>query len=286
MVGGNSSEVHNMRKFTVILSAAIVALTTAVTMSPAQAAPYQVTASITTSSAQSGDGPVIKGSLTPATPNKVVSLQRYIGGTWTTIETTTTNSDGKYVKRLSRSDLDYDLGSMKFRAKVLATGSTSAGASSSVTKSIYGWLELTELATVSDVSDMYYDGGSRTLTQDGHQSGDDAWVNNNADDGFGYGRTEWDLKSSCLKVAGRAGLDDESGTGAVGKFSIYTVDSGDTVKRYSKNFIGGDSLNKVVDLHLDDRLVMKSSRVDEDDSTIVGFGEPEVLCKRELPYAA
>lgn len=41
-----------MRKFIVILSATIVALTTAVTMSPAQAASFSVSASITTSSAQ------------------------------------------------------------------------------------------------------------------------------------------------------------------------------------------------------------------------------------------
>src|SRR4051794_28226895 len=107
-----------MRKFIVILSAAIVALTTAVTMSPAQAGGYTVSASISTSSAQSGEGPVIKGSLSPATPNKLVYLDRYVGGAWTNIDTDTTDSNGKYAERLTLDELGYDVGSMKFRTRV------------------------------------------------------------------------------------------------------------------------------------------------------------------------
>ena len=60
-----------MRKFTIILSAAIVALTTAVTTSPAQATSYKVAASISTASAQSGDGPYMRGTLKPPTRARV-----------------------------------------------------------------------------------------------------------------------------------------------------------------------------------------------------------------------
>lgn len=270
-----------MRKFTVILSAAIVALTTAVTMAPAQAAAYKVTASISTGSAQSGDGPYMRGTLKPAHSGKDVRLQWWDGDSWNTAETVSTDSDGKFKGRISVNVLQ-KLGSNKFRAKLATAAGT--GTSNTVTKTIYGWLPLAELVPMTDESDRYYDGGTFTFTVDGVQAGDDGWLNDDAGDGFGAGYTKWNLQEKCIKLAGFAGIDDSSGTGALGK--LYINQDG-TKYDYSRTFdlyefkdFGPSPLN----LHLTHYLSFKSKRLNLDESTIVGVGEPQVLCKKVLPF--
>jgi predicted heme/steroid binding protein len=273
-----------MRKSTVILLAAGVALTTAISMSPAQAGGYTVSASISTSSAQSGEGPVIKGSLSPATPNKLVYLDRYVDGAWTNVTTDYTDSSGKYGERLTLAQLNYDLGSMKFRTRVYNTANTKY-VSGTVTKSIYGWLPLAELHPYYDVSDLYWDGGTHTFTVDGVQAGDDGWMNDDIEGGFGVGLTKWNLQEKCIKLRGFAGIDDESGSGGIGK--LYIGQDG-TSYDYSRSFSLGDFKDfgpSPLNLHLTHYLSIRSkSLTPDDDNVIVGVGEPEVLCKKILPF--
>ena len=262
-----------MRKFIVILSATIVALTTAVTMSPAQAASFSVSASITTSSAQSGDGPYIKGSISPARA-RAIKIQRYVEGAWHTIETTTSNSAGKYGKRLSPDDLNYDLGSMKFRA-ILDAPNT--GKSSTVTKTVYGWQHLGYVIAESGNPHRFVD-GNHELTVDTNFYADEGW--RSADDGVGY--TKWNLQEKCLKLRGFAGIDDfESSTGAVGR--LYVGQDGtsyDYVRTFDQYEVKVfDTLN----LHKTHYLSFKSKRLNLDENTVVGVGEPEVLCSKYLP---
>lgn len=265
-----------MRKFTVILSAAIVALTTAVTMSPAEAGSYKVTASITTSSAQSGDGPVIKGSLSPATPNKLVYLDRYVDGSWTNIATDTTDSSGRYAERLTHEELEYDLGSMKFRTRVYNTAGTRY-VSSTVSKTIYGWLNLSYIYATSGDSLRFVD-GNRELTVDTNYYADEGWRSN--DEGVGY--TKWNLQEKCLKLRAFAGLDDyDSSTGAIGRLYVgqdgTKYDYTKTLYQYQVKVF--DTLN----LHKTQYLSLKSKRLNLDENTVVGVGEPEVLCSKYLP---
>ena len=265
-----------MRKSTVILSAAIVALTTAISMAPAQAGGYTVSASISTTSAQSGDGPVIKGSLSPATPNKLVYLDRYVDGAWTNVTTDYTDSSGKYAERLTRAELDYDLGSMKFRTRVYNAANTKY-VSSTVTKTIYGWINLAYIIASEGNSSRFVD-GNHELTVDTNYYADEGWRSN--EEGVGY--TKWNLQEKCLKLRAFAGLDDyESTTGAIGK--LYVGQDG-TSYDYSKTLEQGqvkvfDTLN----LHKTHYLSFKSKRLNLDENTIVGVGEPEVLCSKHLP---
>lgn len=273
MVGDNSIEVQIMRKLTVILSAAIVALTTVVTMSPAHAA-YSVSASISTSSAQSGDGPYIKGSISPARKDRLVLLQRYYSGAWHTIETTSTNSDGKYGKRLAPDDLNYALGSLKFRA-VLNEPYT--GKSSTVTKTIYGWRHLAYMNAVSGDSLRFWDGGGELTVDDVYT--DEGWHAGHLD-GEGIGYTKWNLEEKCIRLTGFAGLDDfESSTGAIGK--LYIGLDG-TSHDYDRTFDKYEYAELNKNLYKTHYMSFKSKRLNLDENTVVGVGYPRVLCSKDL----
>lgn len=268
-----------MRKLPVLLSTAAIALLPVAVMSPAQAASFSVSASISTSSAQSGDGPYIKGTISPRR-SRVINLQRYYSGAWHTIETTTSNSDGTYGKRLTPDDLDYAIGSLKFRAVV---GSPDSGKSSTVTKTIYGWQELAELTSTSDNSSRYYDGGNGNgfgLVVNGKVAGDDAWVSKDPFGGEGVGKTVWNLNEKCIKLRGFAGIDDvESTTGAVGILKILIDGSGD----YARTFDKFERATLNMSLNKTSKLTIASNRLNLDENTVVGVGEPEVLCRVYLP---
>ena len=268
-----------MRKFIVILLAAVVAVLPIAVMSPAHAAAYQVTASISTSSAQSGDGPVVTGSISPATPGKVVYLQRYYSGAWHTLDTTTTDGAGQYSKHLSNADLNYKIGALKFRAKVVGSGSYSSGASSTVTKTIYGWQSLAYMDATYGDSRRFVDGNS-WVTIDGNFA-DDGWRTDNPPVGtVGTRYTKWNLQEKCIRLRGFAGIDDDdSDVGAVGRF-ILSLDG--TANDYARDFSLGQVEFVDRQLHKTQYLAVKAYRQNSID-TAVGFGEPEVLCSKYLP---
>ncbi|AXT84603.1 hypothetical protein C6I20_04940 [Aeromicrobium sp. A1-2] len=97
--------------------------------------------------------------------------------------------------------------------------------------------------------------------------------------GFGSGESVWDRRGLCRRVRGRAGIDDSSDTGAIGRLRINFDGSGDFLGVYD----GGDAEDIVVIINLTDKLTIKSSRGNPDESTVVGFGEPEALCRGALP---
>ncbi|MDR7085623.1 hypothetical protein J2X11_000462 [Aeromicrobium panaciterrae] len=263
-----------MRKSTAILSAAVMALATAVTMSPAEAASYDVSASISTSSAQSGDGPFIKGSISPAHSGKTVLLERYYSGAWHTLADTSTNSSGRYGVRLSPDDLDYNLGSMKFRAR-LYTPNT--GKSSTVTKTIYGWRHLAYMTASSGDSLRFWDGGGE-LTVDGVYT-DEGWHAGHLD-GEGIGYTKWNLQEKCIRLQGFAGLDDDgSSTGAIGKLYIGLDGTSHDYDRTFDKFEYAE-LNK--SLYKTHYMTFKSKRLNLDENTVVGVGYPRVLCSKDM----
>ncbi len=260
-----------MRKSTAILSAAVMALATAISMSPAQAASFSVSASISTSSAQSGLGPYIKGSISPAR-SRVIKLQRYYSGAWHTIETTTSSSDGKYGKRLAPDDLNYAIGSLKFRALL---DSPDTGKSSTITKTIYGWRSLAYMIASTGNSYRYFDDGPH-LTVDGI-AGQEGWLS--AIDGVGY--TKWNLQEKCIRLRGFAGLDDEtSGTASLAK--LYIGLDG-TSHDYDRTFSQYEFADLDKPLYKTHYLSFKAKRIDLDENAPLGVGEPRVLCSKELP---
>lgn len=269
-----------MRKLAVILSTAAVALLPIAVMSPAQAATYSVSIKLsktTTTSAPDGTGVTLSGSISPKTSGKAVTIQKYSGGTWKTIWTVTTGSTGKW----SKTFIPTSTGAIKFRAATAKKGSTKAGTSKSVTLTVYSWLQLAELAPTSDSSDRYYDGGSDlTFTVDGVQAGDDAWVNNDVFGGEGIGKTIWNLKEKCIRLRGFAGIDDDnSSTGAIGRLKILIDGSGD----YARDFDNFEYADLYLDLDKTSKLTIASNRLNPDENTVVGIGEPEVLCSAILP---
>ncbi|MDR7085622.1 hypothetical protein J2X11_000461 [Aeromicrobium panaciterrae] len=259
-----------MRKSTAILSAAVMALATAVSMSPAQAASYDVSASISTSSAQSGDGPYIKGSISPAR-SKAIKVQRYIGGNWQNIKSATTNGDGKYGTRLSPEYLDGALGSLKFR---VVLDSPNTGKSGTVTKTIYGWRHLSDMTASSGDSFRFYDDGVH-LTVDGHDA-DDGWIS--AIDGVAY--TKWNLQEKCIKLTGFAGLDDyTSDTASLAK--LYIGLDG-TSHDYDRTFSQYETATLDKSLYKTHYLTFKAKRIEIDENAPLGVGYPRVLCSKDL----
>ncbi|MDR7085626.1 hypothetical protein J2X11_000465 [Aeromicrobium panaciterrae] len=268
-----------MRKSTVILSAAVMALATAISMSPAQAAAFQVTASISTSSAQSGDGPIITGQLTPAVVHKVY-LQRYYSDAWHNVATTFTNGSGQYIRHVTSSELGYKVGSLKFRAKVLADGGPySADGSPSVTKTIYGWQSLAYMDAMSGASYRYVDGNDEFVADE--YTADDSWQIKSPNIGtVGTRYTKWNLQEKCIRFQGFAGIDDdESVPGAVGRF-IVSIDgtSHDTAENYGPNV--ADFFD--VPIYKTHYLALKAYKLNGN-ATVIGVGEPEVLCSKKLP---
>lgn len=268
-----------MRKIFVVLAVASVAIAPVMVMSPAQAAPYQVTASISTSSAESGLGPVIRGSISPDTAGKTVHLQRYISGTWTTIDTALTDADGEYAERVTPAELGFKVGSLKFRAKVVGAGSYSSGASSTVTKTIYGWQSLAYMDAIYGDEGRYFDGNDEFFV-DG-ESADDSWQIRDPLVGVvGDRYTKWNLQKKCIKMQGFAGIDDfESVPGAEGRF-IISLDG--TVHDSAENYVLGDIRHLEEPLYKTQYLALKAYKLNAN-ATAVGVGEPEVLCSKKLP---
>ena len=267
-----------MRRFTVVLSAVVVALVPVVTMSPAEAAPYRVTASISTSSAQSGQGPVIKGSLSPATPGKTVYVQRYIGGTWTTIDTSTTDADGRYVERVSPTELGYQVGSMTFRAKVIGSGSTSSGASSPVTKTIYGWQPLAYMTAIYGNGRRFFDGEGEFQVDDVYT--DEGWhildpLIGQISDRY----TKWNLEEKCIHLRGFAGIDNGSAVGAQGRL-VISLDG--TSHDYARTFDRNELAILDKPLYKTHYMAFKGYRLNSN-ATVVGVGRPAVLCSKIFP---
>ncbi|WP_332644907.1 hypothetical protein [Aeromicrobium sp.] len=268
-----------MRKSTAIVSAAIVAAIPVAIMSPAEAAPYQVTASISTSSAQSGLGPVIRGSISPDTAGKTVHLQRYISGTWTTVDTTLTDADGEYAERVTPAELDYKIGSLKFRAKVVGSGGYTSGASPTVTKTIYGWQSLAYMDAIYGDSRRYVDGNDEFFADE--ESADDSWQIKDPLVGQVSTRyTKWDLQEKCIRLRGFAGIDDfESVPGAIGRF-IISIDG--TSNDSAENYALGSVEFLYEPLYKTRYLALKAYKLNGN-ATVIGVGEPEVLCSKYLP---
>ncbi|MDR7085627.1 hypothetical protein J2X11_000466 [Aeromicrobium panaciterrae] len=268
-----------MRKSTVILTAAIMALATVVSMSPAQAAAYQVTASISTVSAQSGDGPYFTGAISPGTPGKTVYLQRYYSGGWHTEATTSTDSDGDFAGLVSSEDLGFKVGSMKFRAKVIGSGSYTSGASSSITKTIYGWQSLAYMDAIYGDSRRYFDGNDEFTVDE--TTADDSWQIKDPQVGvIGTRYTKWDLQKKCIKLQGFAGIDDfDSVPGAEGRF-IISMDG--TAHDTGENYVLGDIRHLEEPLYNTQYLALKAYK-NNGNATTIGVGEPEVLCSKKLP---
>ena len=186
----------------------------------------------------------------------------------------TTAADGTFKGRVIDAGSLPKLGSTKFRAK-LASGNT--GTSSTVTKTIYAWLHLAYLASYSGPSYQFID-GERELTVDSNYYADEGWLS----DEEGYGSTKWNLQEKCIKFKAFAGLDDHlSTTGAVGKVYVgqdgTKYDYSKTLQQYQVKVF--DTLN----LHLTHYLSITSKRINPDENTVVGVGEPRVLCKKYLP---
>ena len=125
---------------------------------------------------------------------------------------------------------------------------------------------------------MRFVDGNHELTVDTNYYADEGWRSN--EEGVGY--TKWNLQEKCLKLRAFAGLDDyESTTGAVGKLYVgqdgTTYDYTKTLQQYQVKVF--DTLN----LHKTQYLSFKSKRLNLDENTVVGVGEPEVLCSKHLP---
>ncbi|MDR7085624.1 hypothetical protein J2X11_000463 [Aeromicrobium panaciterrae] len=272
-----------MRKFTVILSAAVMALATVVSMSPAQAANYHVTASVSTSSAQSGEGPVIAGQLTPATPGKVVHLQYYYNGDWRTVETTSTNPDGSYTDLISSDDLGYAVGALKFRAKVVGADGIGTGASPTITKTIYGWQRLAYVTAIYGNSRRYVD-GEGDLTVNGHSTASqEGWqITNPLVNQISTRYTKWNLQEKCIRLIGFAGIDDyASDVGAQGRLLIgLDGTSHDYDRTFDKNELAYLDKN----LYKSKYLTFKGYKLNSA-ATRIGVGDPKVLCSKALPMS-
>lgn len=268
-----------MRKSTAILSAAVVALTTAISMSPAHAAALQVTASITTSSAQSGYGPIVTGQLTPAFSGRTVYIQRYYSDSWHTVATTTTNGSGAYYEHVTFDELNYKVGALKFRAKVLGYSGYTADASPSITKTIYRWQSLAYMDATYGDSRRYVDGNDE-FTVDG-SSADDSWqIKNPLEDEVSTRYTKWNLQEKCIRLQGFAGIDDyDSAEAAQGRLLVgidgTAYDGALTLDKYEYAWIDKD-------LRKTNYLTLKGYKLNSY-ATTIGMGEPEVNCSKNLP---
>jgi hypothetical protein len=268
-----------MRKSTAILSAAVVALTTAISMSPAHAAALQITASISTESAQSGYGPVVTGQLTPGYSGRTVYIQRYYSDAWHTIDTTVTNGSGAYYEHVEFNELNYKVGALKFRAKVLGYDGYTADVSPTITKTIYRWQSLAYMDATYGDSRRYFDGNDE-FTVDG-TTADDSWqIKNPIEDEVGTRYTKWNLQERCIRLRGFAGIDDyDSHASAQGRLLVgidgTTYDGALTLDKYEYVYIDKD-------LHKTNYLTFKGYKLNSY-ATTVGIGEPEVNCSKNLP---
>ena len=210
---------------------------------------------------------------------KTVHLQRYISGTWTTVDTTLTDADGDYAERVTPAELDYQIGSLKFRAKVVGSGSYSSGASSTVTKTIYGWQSLAYMDATYGDSRRYFDGND-DFSADGEYA-DDAWQIKDPQVGVvGTRYTKWNLQKKCIRMRGFAGIDDtDSVAGAVGRF-IISLDG--TSHDSAENYGYGEVEFLDEPLYKTQYLALKAYKINGL-ATTVGVGEPEVLCSKYLP---
>lgn len=264
-----------MRTLGAAVAAVVVGLVSVMIASPAQAASYSISASLSKTWMTQSTTVEISGKLSPATPNKTVTIQRFKNGEWVTSTTKKTNSSGKYKATLKPNQF----GTASYRVLTAAKGSTAKGKSKVVSVDVYTWFDLAEIATVTDDSRLYFDGGSDIqLLIDGEEFGDDGWASN--EDGAGY--TKWDLGGACKKITGFAGLDDnESDPAGLGRFKIDFAGPGDY------NDVFGDGDGTTVSRNINDTEVLKITSVHEnEENATVGYGQPRVFCMEDLPDAA
>ncbi|MDR7085625.1 hypothetical protein J2X11_000464 [Aeromicrobium panaciterrae] len=267
-----------MRRSTAILSAAVVALTTAISMSPAHAAAFHLTASISTPSAQWGDGPIMDGQLTPVYSGRTVYLQRYYSDSWHTVDTTLTDDSGNYHEHLTPDELKHKVGSMKFRARVLGHDGYTADSSPTVTKTIYGWQSLAHIDATYGDSRRFVDGEDQLVVN--FQVADRSWqVKNPLVNEVGRRYTKWNLQEKCLQLRGFAGIDDDSNASAQGRVLIG-IDGTAYDDVYSFSPHDYQPLDK--NLHKTKYLTFKAYKLNEY-ATTVGVGVPEVNCSKKLP---
>lgn len=219
------------------------------------------------------------GQLTPAYSGRTVYLQRYYSGDWHTVYTATTDGAGHYDQQIPPEEYGSKVGSLKFRAKVLGYNGYSADASPSITKTIYGWQSLAYMDATYGDSRRYFDGNDEFVVDE--YTADDSWQIKNPLVGEVSTRyTKWNLQEKCIRMQGFAGLDDDGSVpGAVGRF-IVSLDgtSHDTAENYGPGV--ADFFD--VPIYKTKYLALKAYKLNGN-ATVIGVGEPEVLCSKKLP---